>query len=155
MKLRRRKREAILAKYHGQSTPSIIDNLKIQSTEASPGSWFSCSQESVNHLHLHFSNSVDSPRPASRDVTPDFEPSDEKTFELISSTKNGTDSQDGPSAADYDPTQDMKIDDQRRHKHENVPQLDSADYDETKATDQDVLIPEKTPPVTSSNISNS
>ena len=46
--------------------------------------------------------------------------------------------QDGPSAADYDPTQDMKIDDQRRHKHENLPQLDSADYDETRATDQDV-----------------
>src|SRR5947207_1017260 len=33
---RRRKREAILAKYQGQSTPSIIDNLKIQSIEASP-----------------------------------------------------------------------------------------------------------------------
>ena len=33
---RRRRREAILAKYQGQSTPSIIDNLKIQSAEASP-----------------------------------------------------------------------------------------------------------------------
>ena len=41
---RRRKREAILAKYQGQSTPSMIDNLKIQSTEAKSCSWFSCSK---------------------------------------------------------------------------------------------------------------
>jgi len=33
---RRRKREVILAKYHGQSTPSVVDNLKLQSTDASP-----------------------------------------------------------------------------------------------------------------------
>ena len=33
---RRRKREAILAKYQGQSTPSLVDNLKLQSAEASP-----------------------------------------------------------------------------------------------------------------------
>ena len=119
---RRRKREAILAKYQGQSTPSIIDNLKIQSTEATPAPGSPAPRIGESSPSIS-SNSVASPRPPSRDFTPDFEPNDEKTFELISSTKNGLDSQDGPSAADYDPTQDMKIDDQRRHKHENVPQL--------------------------------
>jgi serine/threonine-protein kinase PRP4 len=91
---------------------------------------------------------VDSPRPGSRELTPDFEAGDEKTFEFSSSEKkNGTVTQEGASAADYDPTDDMKLDDERRHQHESVPQLDSADYDETKSTDQDILIPEKTPPI--------
>lgn len=33
---RRKKREAILAKYQGQGTPSLVDNLKLQSAAASP-----------------------------------------------------------------------------------------------------------------------
>ena len=142
---RRRRREAILAKYQGQSTPSILDNLKIQLADASPkpGSPVSklgtCSPSAS-------SNAVDSPR-ATRESTPDFDAGDDKTFEFTSSnTKNGTDSQEGPSAADYDPTNDMKLDDERRHQHENVGQVSAADYDETKPTDQDVMIPEKTPP---------
>jgi serine/threonine-protein kinase PRP4 len=36
IEVRRKKREAILAKYQGQSRPSLVDNLKLQSTEASP-----------------------------------------------------------------------------------------------------------------------
>lgn len=49
---------------------------------------------------------------------------------------------DGPSAADYDPTNDMKEDrfrDDKRHQHEKVP---SSAYDEIKMTvEQDVLLP--------------
>jgi serine/threonine-protein kinase PRP4 len=48
---------------------------------------------------------------------------------------------DEPSAADYDPTQDMREDRQRHDKRlfgEDVP---SAAYDETKSTKRDVLIP--------------
>lgn len=49
---------------------------------------------------------------------------------------------DGPSAADYDPTNDMKEDryrDDKRHHHDEVP---SSAYDEIKMTiEQDVLLP--------------
>jgi serine/threonine-protein kinase PRP4 len=41
----------------------------------------------------------------------------------------------------------MKLDDERRHQHEHIPQSSSANYDETKSTNQVVLVPEKTPPV--------
>jgi serine/threonine-protein kinase PRP4 len=140
---RRRKREAILAKYQGQSTPSI-GNLKIQSAEASaaPGS----PTTKLGSLVSSASDKAVSTRPGSRESTPDFEAGDEKTFEFTSQKSNGTESRDGPSAADYDPTDDMKLDDERRHQHD-APQLDSADYDETKPTDQEILVPEKTPPI--------
>ena len=143
---RRRKREAILAKYQGQSTPSIIDNVKMQSedesrTPGSPITRFGFSSLS------DFSNRIDSPR-GTRDSTPDFEAGDEKTFEfpLTSTAKNGTDSQEGPSAADYDPTKDMKLDDERRHQHENAAQVSAVDYNETELADQNIPIHEKTPP---------
>jgi serine/threonine-protein kinase PRP4 len=145
---RRRKREAILAKYQGQSTPSLVDNLKLQSAEASPvpGSPVKTTGDS---LTLQSSNVSDSPLPGSRDITPDFDAGDEKTFEFTSSEKDQTtlESREGPSAADYDPTDDMKLDNEKRHQHENIGQLDSADYDETKPTDQVILIPERTPPL--------
>jgi serine/threonine-protein kinase PRP4 len=60
----------------------------------------------------------------------------------------GTGNDDGPSAADYDPTMDMREDRQRddqRHGQE----VSSAAYDEIKpTTEQDVLLPvEAAPPV--------
>jgi serine/threonine-protein kinase PRP4 len=39
----------------------------------------------------------------------------------------------------------MKIDNERQHQHENVNQMDSASYVETKETGRQVPIPEKTP----------
>jgi serine/threonine-protein kinase PRP4 len=145
---RRRKREAILAKYQGQSTPSLVDNLKLQSAEASPAP-ASPINKIGNSIKLSQSDTLDSPRPGSRDTTPDFDTGDEKTFEFANSGKDKTasESREGPSAADYDPTDDMKLDNEKRHQHETVAPLDSADYDETKPTDQVILIPEKTPPL--------
>lgn len=56
-------------------------------------------------------------------------------------TAGGGEDDDGPSAADYDPTEDMREDKQRdvqRHSDE----VSSGAYDETKpTTDQDVLLP--------------
>ena len=52
--------------------------------------------------------------------------------------------QEEPSAADYDPTMDMREDklrDDQRHRAEELP---SASYDETKAPVQDVLLPAST-----------
>jgi serine/threonine-protein kinase PRP4 len=50
---------------------------------------------------------------------------------------------DGPSAADYDPTQDMR---EERQRHENRhDEVSATAYDETKTTKQAVLIPEAQP----------
>jgi serine/threonine-protein kinase PRP4 len=47
---------------------------------------------------------------------------------------------DGPSAADYDPTMDMR-EDQRRGDHKHSDEVPSGAYDETKpTTEQDVLL---------------
>jgi serine/threonine-protein kinase PRP4 len=83
----------------------------------------------------------------SRELTPEFETDDDaKTFEFTDREGAKTGPGEGPSAADYDPTADMKLDNARQHQHEIVPVLDSKDYDETKpAEDEEVLIPETRP----------
>ena len=49
---------------------------------------------------------------------------------------------DGPSAADYDPTADMQEDKQRDDSKKNADEVSSGAYDETKpTTEQDVLLP--------------
>jgi serine/threonine-protein kinase PRP4 len=54
---------------------------------------------------------------------------------------------DGPSAADYDPTADMQEDKQRDSKR-NIDEVSSGTYDETKpTTEQDVLLPVESAPV--------
>ena len=64
-------------------------------------------------------------------------------LELANSNRNGSvgAEEDGPSAADYDPTADMREDNQRdvnRHNDE----VSSSAYDETKPVrEQDVLLP--------------
>lgn len=48
---------------------------------------------------------------------------------------------DSPSAADYDPTIDMREDAKRGQEHRHVKEVSSAVYDETKTTVKDVLLP--------------
>ena len=50
--------------------------------------------------------------------------------------------EDGPSAADYDPTIDMQEDRLRQDQHRTGNEISSGTYDETKAQKQDVLLPE-------------
>ena len=143
---RRKKREAILAKYQGQSTPSLVDNLKLQSANASPAPGSPAIRLGITTSPGE-SNNAESPRPGSRDSTPDFLASDAKAFEFTGKTAFGTTTEDGPSAADYDPTNDMKLDNERRHQHENVAQIGSANYDETKDTEKEIPVPETTPQI--------
>jgi len=57
--------------------------------------------------------------------------------------------EDGPSAADYDPTVDMR-EDQRRDDQRHHDDIPSSAYEETKPTlDQDVLLPEPAAPTKS------
>lgn len=49
---------------------------------------------------------------------------------------------DEPSAADYDPTQDMREDRERHDKRHFGGDVSAAEYDETKQAKQDVLVPD-------------
>lgn len=50
--------------------------------------------------------------------------------------------EDGPSAADYDPTMDMQEDKLRQDQHQRKEDIPSGAYDETKMLDQDILLPD-------------
>ena len=65
----------------------------------------------------------------------------------LANTSAATDDvqEDGPSAADYDPTIDMQEDRLRQDQHRTENEVSSGAYEETKLPKQDVLIPE--PPV--------
>jgi serine/threonine-protein kinase PRP4 len=74
--------------------------------------------------------------------SPDFSLGKDVDLANSKAPVNGAD-QDEPSAADYDPTLDMK---EEREKHSNVQitkdDISSAAYDETQTAKQDVLIPD-------------
>ena len=50
--------------------------------------------------------------------------------------------EDGPSAADYDPTMDMQEDRLRQDQHRTENEISSGAYEEIKSPKQDVLLPE-------------
>jgi serine/threonine-protein kinase PRP4 len=52
---------------------------------------------------------------------------------------------DGPSAADYDPTMDTREDTLRHAQRRNDDEMSSAAYDETKTTSQDLRVPMANP----------
>jgi serine/threonine-protein kinase PRP4 len=67
--------------------------------------------------------------------------------DLANKNDVGDDEDDGPSAADYDPTMDMREDRQRDDKRHND-EISSGAYDETKpTTEQDVLLPLSSVPI--------
>lgn len=59
--------------------------------------------------------------------------------------------EDGPSAADYDPTMDTREDTLRHAQRRNDDELSSAAYDETKTTAHDVLLPTTNPTLAEEN----
>lgn len=66
-----------------------------------------------------------------------------KDADLANSTATapGFMQEDGPSAADYDPTMDMQEDKLRIDHHQRKDEVSSGAYDETTAMDQAVLLP--------------
>jgi serine/threonine-protein kinase PRP4 len=100
---------------------------------------------------LDFANTIVAASPVSTPSTPIEiqDPASPSVFAITSDQdltntngkSTGIDEEDGPSAADYDPTMDKREDEQRdiRKYGEQVP---SASYDETELTgEQDVLLP--------------
>ncbi|KTW27542.1 uncharacterized protein T551_03041 [Pneumocystis jirovecii RU7] len=114
---RRKNREAILAKYRGQHTPSLSSQTKVDiSIVVSPetnGQLFSaCSPQQL--------------------VT------DTSDFQLIKETSMISTLQDGQTAADYDPMIDGKLDEERQ-QCKNNDDVNAATYNEVKQIENNTL----------------
>lgn len=158
---RRKRREAIKAKYRGSGTPLLVQALHLgdKSGGSTPGQGEddSPSVPTGKHITLYskfISNSLVSASPTISTPATPMDPGSPSAFaitddqDLANSHGNSTaGEEDGPSAADYDPTMDMREDRQRdgqRHSDE----LSSGAYKETKPTsEQDVLLPTEIAPV--------
>ena len=151
---RRRRREAIKAKHRGQATPLLVQALNISNVSSSSASApvtprevsqasgkksFHCETVSANENQpdLHNSTSPDSPRESSGPNSPPaLNLSDDADLANANFEKGTEDQEDGPSAADYDPTMDMQEDrmKQTSGQHKEVP---ATAYDETATQNQD------------------
>ncbi|PGH23377.1 CMGC/DYRK/PRP4 protein kinase [Polytolypa hystricis UAMH7299] len=141
---RRKRREAIKAKYRGQAAPLLVQSLHVAnetgSTATQPGTPISGNGAETRH-----STPVDTPEDTSGAQLPaDFKVAkDEDLANTHLDNRNGVDKEE-PSAADYDPMEDMKEEKMRHDKRHFGDEVSSGAYDETKATKQEILIPEPT-----------
>lgn len=142
---RRKRREAIKAKYRGQSTPllatlSINQSIPNSSVVAeSPIAGKPDNTSSVVEPSAVLERSpmqVDSPRDDSIAAF-DLSKADDEGGRML---QDGL--EDGPSAADYDPTMDMEDDKKRRERRNQNGEMSAASYDETQTNARDVLVPE-------------
>ncbi|EON64807.1 CMGC/DYRK/PRP4 protein kinase [Coniosporium apollinis CBS 100218] len=138
---RRRKREAIKAKYMGQATPLLVQALQLGSDSGSV-------TPRVETPEPRLERSVS---PLMSPMTPqhDSVPSSpgliiKNENDLVNSTRapSNTVDADEPSAADYDPTMDMQEDRARVDRRHNAQELPATAYDETKPDHRSVLLPE-------------
>ncbi|TVY50796.1 Serine/threonine-protein kinase prp4 [Lachnellula cervina] len=140
---RRKRREAIKAKYRGSATPLLVQALQLgdKTGDSAP------SQQNSNTPSARSASPVVSAPSTPAEMQDVGSPTDfaitndQDLANTNGDTAGGGEDDDGPSAADYDPTEDMREDKQRdvqRHSDE----VSSGAYDETKpTTDQDVLLP--------------
>ncbi|KAA6416194.1 MAG: CMGC DYRK PRP4 kinase [Lasallia pustulata] len=137
---RRKKREAIKAKYRGQATPMVVQAL------ASSNGFDPLTSKSKGL-------SILSPAPGSPQASPPRSPQNISTpnsptvfnvAEDVDLANNRVDVngkfKDEPSAADYDPTMDMEEDKMRHDQRHHADELPSSAYDETMINKQVVLL---------------
>ena len=157
---RRKRRAAVLAKHSRGATPLLVQALQIGDkatsetptrSEADVDEPHSSSREGIKALPLTAISPADRALATPEISTPSTpkEIHDPGAFPVMNDQELANDgatktaiADDGPSAADYDPTMDMKEDrhrDEERHHHEEV---GSSAYDEIKqSTEVDVPIP--------------
>ncbi|KAG9234199.1 kinase-like domain-containing protein [Amylocarpus encephaloides] len=139
---RRRRREAIKAKYRGSATPLLVQALQLgdKTGDSTP-----VREDEIPSATRSASPAISTPAtpaelqdPASPTA---FAINDDQDLANTNGNVSINNDEDGPSAADYDPTADMREDNQRdvqRHTDD----VASSAYDETKpTTGQDVLLP--------------
>jgi len=164
LEARRKRREAIRAKYRSQASPLHLQALHVGTDSPTSGSTPVSEPASARDTSGKFKDSkqkgwaqADVPLSAlsvsphlSRSQTPNEQPGG-----TISDFKIGKDTdlinndapvdgseKDEPSAADYDPTYDMKEERQKHGVQNSKDDVSSAAYDETQTTKQDILIPD-------------
>jgi serine/threonine-protein kinase PRP4 len=163
---RRKRREAIKAKYRGSATPLLVQALQLgdKSGQSTPGQSQAGGEETPSRRSSKFSgpsseeftnaNSPASPFMSTPTTPIDAQdPASPSAFaitndqDLANANEALGSEEDGPSAADYDPTADMQEDNQRDSKR-IVEEVSSGAYDETKATiEQDILFPVESTPL--------
>lgn len=156
---RRRRREAIKAKYRGSATPLLVQALQLgdrtgDSTPAQEDSNTSSARSGKHDVPpigiSSNGNFVASPA-VSAPATPTelqdiasptaFAITDDQELANTNGVSATNNEDDGPSAADYDPTADMR-EDKKRDVQRHSDEVSSSAYDETKmTTEQDVLLP--------------
>jgi len=154
---RRRKREEIKAKYRSSATPLLVQALHLgnKSGKATSGLGEKDDGETPlgttpDHLICVVANLYGLASPITTAPGTPQDPGSPTAFTITNdqdlANANGDAGgagEDGPSAADYDPTKDMREDKQRDNQRHND-EMSSGAYDEVKqTTEQDVLLPVK------------
>ena len=139
---RRKRREAIKAKYKGQSTPLLVSILSIN--QSMPNSPAVVDSPASGKPEGTASPRETSAPPEQMDISRDDSPTAfdlSKEEEVNGARTRDIQDEDGPSAADYDPTLDMEDKRKRERRFQNG-EVSSASYDETRTNMRDVLVPE-------------
>ncbi len=157
---RRKRREAIKAKYRGQATPMQLEALALNnaSTPATPKQRTPERQPPATGKHRPCticlkSNNIPAASPVqSPPMTPTDLPGQEsptafivtRDADLANSGAVATEAalDDEPSAADYDPTMDMQEDRLRNDQRHQEEETSSGAYNETISAEQDILLPD-------------
>ncbi|WEW55094.1 U4/U6 small nuclear ribonucleoprotein prp4 [Emydomyces testavorans] len=141
---RRKRREAIKAKYRGQATPLLVQALQI-GTETGPTARNAVESVPKQNSSVRPNSFMNTPDDTSAAQSPtDLHVSqDEDLANTDLQSRSGIEKEE-PSAADYDPTADMKQDKMKHDKRYFGEDMSARAYDETKVTKQEVLVPEPT-----------
>ena len=161
---RRKRREAIKAKYRGSATPLLVQALQLgdKSGESTPGQHGNTLPSTgLSKLVTSWFRTITKQTTASPAIsTPGTpvepqEPGSPAAFAITNdqdlANGNGDaspgDENDGPSAADYDPTVDMR-EDKRRDDQRHIDEVSSGTYAETiPITEEDSSLPGASTPV--------
>lgn len=138
---RRKRREAIKAKYRGSAPPLLVQALQLGDRQGQ-----SQSEDGDTPTRSRAgSPATSTPGTPQAPTSPaEFTITDDQ--DLANKNDVGDVEDDGPSAADYDPTMDMREDRRRDDKRHND-EVSSGAYDETEpTTEQDVLLPASSVP---------
>ncbi|KAL8809785.1 MAG: hypothetical protein Q9200_003121 [Gallowayella weberi] len=156
---RRKRREAIKARYRGQATPLSVQALALDHALAAkpPNALGDVNEDRGLSQTDHTSLEANAqPNDATADIrsapsTPKETAGQESPTDLVvlddrdlanhSAEAHGVEHGDEASAADYDPTMDMQ-EDRAKQDYRQLDEMPSEAYDETATTRPDILLPE-------------
>ncbi|KAJ5390664.1 Serine/threonine-protein kinase prp4 [Penicillium cataractarum] len=139
LEARRKRREAIKAKYRSQATPMHLKALQVPDGEtdsSTPGTEPTSAQEMSESPKI---SPVHTPSEQIGDAFSDFTIGKDADLANLNAPADAIE-KDEPSAADYDPMLDTK--EERQKLDGTNGDVSSAAYDETQTTRQDILLPD-------------